>query len=153
MDAEAPDEFITNLMISVRSLIPVDKLCEEVEKRNRIRLLSPFLNQLVTEGSQDTHVHSALGKIIIDTNNNPEHFLTTNPYYDSLVVGKYCEKRDPHLACIAYKRGLCDDALVSCTNRHSLFKLQARYIVERQDTELWAKVLSTENKFRRQLID
>ena len=28
------------------------------------------------------------GKIIIDTNNNPEHFLTTNPYYDSLVVGK-----------------------------------------------------------------
>jgi clathrin heavy chain len=30
-------------------------------------------------------VHNALGKIIIDTNNNPEHFLTTNPYYDSLV--------------------------------------------------------------------
>jgi hypothetical protein len=32
-------------------------------------------------------VHDALGKIIIDTNNNPEHFLTTNPYYDSLVSG------------------------------------------------------------------
>lgn len=30
-------------------------------------------------------MHDALGKIIIDTNNNPEHFLTTNPYYDSLV--------------------------------------------------------------------
>jgi hypothetical protein len=30
-------------------------------------------------------VHDALGKIIIETNNNPEHFLTTNPYYDSLV--------------------------------------------------------------------
>ena len=34
---------------------------------------------------QDPQVHNALGKIIIDTNNNPEHFLTTNPYYDSLV--------------------------------------------------------------------
>lgn len=35
--------------------------------------------------AQDPQVHNALGKIIIDTNNNPEHFLTTNPYYDSLV--------------------------------------------------------------------
>ena len=33
------------------------------------------------------HVHNALGKIIIDTNNNPEHFLTTKHYYDSRVVG------------------------------------------------------------------
>lgn len=30
-------------------------------------------------------VVAGLGKIIIDTNNNPEHFLTINPYYDSLV--------------------------------------------------------------------
>ena len=33
-------------------------------------------------------MHNALGKIIIDTNNNPEHVLTTNPYYDSLVRGQ-----------------------------------------------------------------
>ena len=72
----------------------------------------------MSEGSHDPHVHNALGKIIIDSNNNPEHFLTTNPYYDSLVVGKYSEKRDPNLACVAYKRGNCDDALVDCTNRH-----------------------------------
>ena len=69
------------------------------------------------------------------------------------VVGKYCEKRDPNLACVAYKRGSCDDALVDCTNRHSLFKVQARYIVERMDTDLWAKVLEEDNPFRRQLID
>lgn len=73
------------------------------------------------------HVHNALGKIIIDTNNNPEHFLTTNPYYDSKVVGKYCEKRDPTLAVVAYRRGLCDDELVNVTNKNSLFKLQARW--------------------------
>ena len=64
------------------------------------------------------------GKVIIDTNNNPEHFLTTNPYYDSLTVGKYAEKRDPNLACMAYKRGNCDDALVDVTNKNSMFKLQ-----------------------------
>ena len=69
------------------------------------------------------------------------------------MVGKYCEKRDPNLACVAYKRGSCDDALVDCTNRHSLFKVQARYIVERMDTDLWAKVLEEDNPFRRQLID
>lgn len=71
--------------------------------------------------AQDPHVHNALGKIIIDGNVSPEHFLTTNPFYDSVVVGKYAEKRDPHLACVAYKRGQCDDALLSCTNRWGPF--------------------------------
>ena len=35
-----------------------------------------------------------------------------NHFYDSLVVGRYCEKRDPHLACVAYERGQCDDELI-----------------------------------------
>ena len=97
--------------------------------RNRLRLLTQFLEHLVSEGSQDVHVHNALGKIIIDSNNNPEHFLTTNPYYDSRVVGKYCEKRDPTLAVVAYRRGQCDDELINVTNKNSLFKLQARFVV------------------------
>lgn len=95
--------------------------------RNRLRLLTQFLEHLVSEGSQDVHVHNALGKIIIDSNNNPEHFLTTNPYYDSRVVGKYCEKRDPTLAVVAYRRGQCDDELINVTSKNSLFKLQARF--------------------------
>lgn len=97
--------------------------------RNRLRLLTQFLEHLVSEGSQDVHVHNALGKIIIDSNNNPEHFLTTNPYYDSRVVGKYCEKRDPTLAVVAYRRGQCDDELINVTNKNSLFKLQARFVI------------------------
>lgn len=95
--------------------------------RNRLRLLTQFLEHLVSEGSQDPHVHNQLGKIIIVTNNNPEHFLTTITYYDSKVVGKYCEKRDPTLAVVAYRRGQCDDELVNVTKKNSLFKLQARY--------------------------
>jgi len=97
--------------------------------RNRLRLLTQFLEHLVSEGSQDVHVHNALGKIIIDSNNNPEHFLTTNPYYDSRVVGKYCEKRDPTLAVVAYRRGQCDEELINVTNKNSLFKLQARFVI------------------------
>ncbi|KAL0402928.1 UNVERIFIED_CONTAM: Clathrin heavy chain 1 [Sesamum radiatum] len=90
---------------------------------------------------------------IKDSNNNPEHFLTTNPYYDPRVVGKYCEKRDPTLAVVAYRKGTCDDELINVTNKNSLFKLQARYVVERMDGDLWAKVLDPENEFRRLLID
>ncbi|KAL2541769.1 Clathrin heavy chain 1 [Abeliophyllum distichum] len=127
LDDECPEDFIKGLILSVRSLLPVEPLVEECEKRNRLRLLTQFLEHLVSEGSQDVHVHNALGKIIIDSNNNPEHFLTTNPYYDSRVVGKYCEKRDPTLAVVAYQRGQCDEELVN--------------------------VLDPENEFRRQLID
>lgn len=88
LDAEAPDDFITALVLSVRSLVPVDELAAEVEKRNRLKLLTPILEQLIGEGSTDPHVHDALGKIVVDTNNNPEHFMQTNPYYNPLVVGK-----------------------------------------------------------------
>ena len=37
--------------------------------------------------------------------------------------------------------------------RNSLFKLQARYVAERQDPQLWAKVLDDSNTYRRQHID
>ena len=107
----------------------------------------------VNEGSTDVHVHNALGKIMIETNNNPEHFVLTNPYYDPVEVGRFAEKRDPQLACVAYKRGQCDDELLRCTNKNSLFKVQARYVVERKSPELWAKVLDDENEHRRHLLD
>ena len=34
LDAEAPDEFVNNLILSVRSLIPVEALCAEVRLCN-----------------------------------------------------------------------------------------------------------------------
>jgi clathrin heavy chain len=70
-----------------------------------------------------------------------------------LVVGKFCEARDPYLAYIAYAKGFCDDELISITNDNSMFKQQARYLVKRRQPELWAQVLSLENVHRRQLID
>merc|ERR1711998_830024 len=62
---------------------------------------------------------------------------------------------DPHLAYTAYKRawGSCDEQLVDVTNRNGLFKMQARYLVERQSADLWEYVLNPENEYRRNVID
>lgn len=133
----------------------VDKLVKVCEDRNRLKMLRPFLEARNNEGSEDPHVHSGLAKIYVDINNNPQSFLTSNRFYDSAVVGAYCESRDPHLAFTAYKRagGTCDQQLIEVTNKNGFFKDQARYLVERQDEELWASVLVETNEFRRQLID
>jgi clathrin heavy chain len=141
------------MIMSVRGQFSVDELVEEVEKRNRMKLLLPWLETRIHEGSNDPAIHNALAKIYIDSNNNPEKFLKENQFYDSKVVGKYCEKRDPHLACIAYERGQCDHELIRVCNENSLFKSEARYLVKRRDPDLWAIVLKEENQYRRQLID
>ena len=39
------------------------------------------------------------------------------------MVGRYCEKRDPHLACVAYERGQCDRELIAVCDENSLFKV------------------------------
>jgi clathrin heavy chain len=96
-----------------------------------------------------------LAKIYIDINKDPQSFLINNQYYDSKVVGKYCEERNPDLAYTAYKRawGECDDELIEVTNKNYLYKMQARYLVERQNEELWAKVLTQDNPNRKMVID
>merc|ERR1719183_2302412 len=153
LDADCSEDFVRALILSVRGMAPAEQLVEEVEKRNRLKLLQQWLEARVNEGVQEAPVHNALMKIYIDMNNRPDEYLVQNNYYDSKVVGEYCEKRDPQLSFIAYKRGLCDAELVDVTNRHGLFKQQARYLVERQDLDLWATVLTEENEHRRPLID
>ncbi|KAF5736560.1 Clathrin heavy chain 1 [Tripterygium wilfordii] len=63
LDDECPEDFIKGLILSVRSLLPVEPLVEQCEKRNRLRLLTQFLEHLVSEGSQDVHVHNALEQV------------------------------------------------------------------------------------------
>lgn len=89
---------------------------------SRLKLLLAWLEARIHEGCEEPATHNALAKIYIDSNNNPERFLRENPYYDSLVVGKYCEKRDPHLACVAYERGQCDQELIHVRKiKHAVF--------------------------------
>ncbi|KAJ1566832.1 hypothetical protein HK405_008234, partial [Cladochytrium tenue] len=153
LDVDCDESVIKNLLLSVHAPIPVDNLVAEVEKRNRLKLLLPYLEMKIKEGSLETPIFNAIAKIYIDTNNNAEYFLRENKFYDAIVVGKYCERRDPFLAYVAYERGQCDNELVAITNENSMFKHQARYLVKRRDLDLWASVLNPENPFRRSLID
>ncbi|XP_047005159.1 clathrin heavy chain [Schistocerca americana] len=153
LDVDCSEDIIKNLILVVRGQFSTDELVEEVEKRNRLKLLLPWLESRVHEGCVEPATHNALAKIYIDSNNNPERFLKENQFYDSRVVGKYCEKRDPHLACVAYERGQCDRELINVCNENSLFKSEARYLVRRRDPELWAEVLNENNPYKRPLID
>ncbi|KZT09895.1 clathrin heavy chain 1 [Laetiporus sulphureus 93-53] len=153
LDVDCDESTIKSLLASVPGNFPIDELVHEVEVRNRLKLILPWLEARVQQGSQDSAVYNALAKIYIDSNNNPETFLKENNLYEPLVVGKFCEARDPYLAYIAYAKGLCDDELIAITNENSMFKQQARYLVKRRQPELWAQVLVPDNIHRRQLID
>jgi len=153
LDVDCAEDAIKQLIMVVRGQFSTDELVEEVEKRNRLKLLLPWLESRIHEGINEPATHNALAKIYIDSNNNPERFLRENQFYDSAVVGKYCEKRDPHLACVAYERGQCDLELINVCNENSLFKSEARYLVKRRDGDLWETVLKEDNEFRRPLID
>ena len=59
----------------VKGQFSTDELVEEVEKRNRLKLLLPWLESRVHEGCVEPATHNALAKIYIDSNNNPERYL------------------------------------------------------------------------------
>ena len=156
IDAGCAEDQIKSLVMSVRNQCPVEPLIAACQKRNRLRFLLPWLEARFDEGEQDPALHNALAMIYIDTNQNPEKFLASNKYYDHKVVGAYCAKRDPHLAFVVYSSspgGLCDDEAIAVTNDNALYKAQAKFLVERQNLELWAKVLNDDNKHKRALVD
>ncbi|KAL7419060.1 Clathrin heavy chain [Cryptotrichosporon argae] len=153
LDVDCDEQTIKNLLASVTGTFPIDELVDEVEKRNRLKLILPWLQAKVEQGSTDHAVYNAIAKISIDSNNNPEAFLKENNLYDPLIVGKYCEKRDPYLAYIAYAKGMCDEELVQVTNDNQMYKHQARYLVKRRDVDLWTQVLHPESIHRRALVD
>ena len=154
LDVDCDEKIIKDLLQSVSpESIPIEELVHEVESRNRLKLLLPFLESTLASGNQQQAVYNALAKIYIDSNNNPEKFLRENDLYDTLTVGKYCEKRDPSLACIAYTKGQNDLELISITNENGMFRNQARYLLERADPEVWGYVLNADNVHRRSLVD
>lgn len=153
LDVDCDENIIKDLLLSVLGRVPIKELVSEVEKRNRLKILLPFLEKTLEGGSTDQEVYNSLAKIYIDSNNSPEKFLEENNDYDTLVVGKYCEKRDPYLAYICYSKGNNDDELINITNENKMYKYQARYLLKKSDFDLWNKVLSEDNIHRRQLID
>jgi len=160
LDLDCNEDFIRNLLNSVGIACPVEELVEQVERRNRLRLLQPWLEAQVATGNREVATHNAIGKIYVTLNRDPISFLNNNQFYDPKVLGKFCEKLDPSLAFAAYKRGAgeCDDDLITVCQENGLFKDLARYLVEKQDLETWATVLAlaedgSEPPHRRSLID
>jgi clathrin heavy chain len=165
-DLGANEDFTKRILMAVGTSCPVDEMVEIAETRNRLRMLQPWLEARVATGSTESGTHNALGKIYIQMNKDPKAFLTNNMFYEPKVLGPFCESLDPSLAFVAYKKGAgeCDDELIKISFTHGLFRDLARYLVERQDLELWAKVLTKEEgeegeidaekeSQRRQLID
>ena len=154
LDMECEESMIKQYLTTIR-MCPLDQLVEAFEKRNRLRMLQGWLEARAAEGNQTTELHTALAKIYVDTNRDADAFLINNAYYDPKVVGKYCEEREPLKAYLAYKKGAgkCDMELIEVTNKNMLHKLQASYLVERQDPELWKIVLAEENPHRKRLVE
>jgi len=151
---DCEESVIKNLLATIDpAAVPMDELVTEVETHNRLKILLPFLESTLAAGSQQQAVYNALAKIYIDSNHDPEKFLKENDLYDTLTVGKYCEKRDPNLAFIAYRKGQNDIELINITNENSMFRAQARYLLQRSDPEIWAFVLAENNGYRRPLVD
>ncbi|GKY91971.1 hypothetical protein MPSEU_000168700 [Mayamaea pseudoterrestris] len=160
-DLGGNEDYIKRLLMAVGTACPVDEMVEVAESRNRLRLLQGWLEARVATGSTEPGTHNALGKIYITLNKDPKSFLLNNMFYDPKVIGPFCESLDPQLAFVAYKKGAgeCDDQLIKVCHDHGLYRDLAKYLVERQDAELWGKVLNKEegqaedDPQRRQLID
>jgi len=81
LDVDCSEDIIKNLIQVVKGEFSTDELVEEVEKRNRLKLLSSWLELRVHDGSEEPATHNALAKIYIDSNNNPERYLKYAAYY------------------------------------------------------------------------
>lgn len=155
VDLEADEVYIKQLLYNLGGNCPPEQLIEEFTQRNKLRVLETWLDLRAQEGNTNTAIHNALARILISTDKDPLKFIQTNQYYDSKVVGAYCEDNDPHMAYECYKRdaGNCDYQLVELTNKNALYRLQAKYLVERQDKELWAHVLAPDNPHRQFIVE
>ncbi|AMD22448.1 HGR109Cp [Eremothecium sinecaudum] len=153
LDVNCDEHTIQKILKSVSGHYSISELTAEVEKRNRLKMLLPILEEALEKGTEDQAVYNALAKIYIDSNNSPEKFLRENDNYDTLDVGRYCEKRDPYLAYIAYDKGGNDEDLVRITNENSMYKYQARYLLKRSDLEFWSSVLDEDGGHRKQLLE
>ena len=78
LDVDCEETIIKNLLASVQGNFPINELVEEVETRNRLKLILPWIEARVQSGNQDPALFNALAKIYIDSNSNPEQFLKEN---------------------------------------------------------------------------
>lgn len=62
LDVECNEEFVRSILSAVGQMCPAQELVEQVERRNRLRLLQPWLEARVAQGNTETPVHNAIGQ-------------------------------------------------------------------------------------------
>lgn len=147
------DEAIKSVLNAVGSMCPISDLVEQMEGAGRLHLIKEWLEKRASEKKTDIALYTALAKIYVDIGQSPQSFLETCELYDHLAVGKYCENRDPTLACLAYAKGHCSEPLIELCRRTSMNKQLARYLVSERNLELWTEVLRHDDVNRRNLIE
>lgn len=70
-----------------------------MERRNRLRILQPWLEALVATGNTETATHNAIGKIYITLNRDPVAFLKNNQFYDPRGTDRPIDR--PALPCLS----------------------------------------------------
>jgi clathrin heavy chain len=78
LDVDCNEMTIKGLLASVMGNFPIDELVHEVEQRNRLKLIFPWLETRVQNGSQDSAV--------FDSNSKPEAFLKENNVNNSQLT-------------------------------------------------------------------
>ena len=63
LDADCSEDFVRALILSAGAKAPAEQLIEEMEKRNRLKILQPWLEQRQNEAVQEQAVVNALMKI------------------------------------------------------------------------------------------
>lgn len=86
LDVDCDEGTIKALLNSVTGPVPVEELVDEVEKRNRLKLILPWLEGKIALGLQEPALFNALAKINIDSNNNPEAFLKDNNVHAPVLL-------------------------------------------------------------------
>ncbi|EZG81077.1 putative clathrin heavy chain [Gregarina niphandrodes] len=153
LDLGCPEERIVSILQSVRAACPIEPLVSAMEKRGRLLLILPWMEERINEGRVDECLNNAVAKVYIDTNRDAAKFLDNNANYNAREIGKYCENKDPHMAVAAYIKGRCDDELIELTNKNGLYRIEAKYVLNRADRGLWHKVLSAPEDHRRGVLD
>lgn len=98
IDEECDENYIKQILNTVRGNCPIEPLVEEMTKRHKVKMIQKFLEDRADEGNQTPALHNALAMIYVETNNNAKDFLINNKYFEPKIVGNYCEDRDPQLA-------------------------------------------------------
>jgi clathrin heavy chain len=86
LDVDCDKMTIKSLLASITGNFPIDELVHEVEQRNRLKLILPWLEAHIQSGSQYSAVFNAVAKIYIDSNNNPKQFLKENNVSNNYVL-------------------------------------------------------------------